>query len=87
MELAEKEGRGDAVRRWFQAAAMREQLARFVPALTEAVRRNTADLGGLAAAPNAHLAGLKADAEDAAKRLEEAVASPRRQSLSPGPGI
>jgi len=87
MELAEKEGRGDAVRRWFQAAAMREQLARFVPALTEAVRRNTADLGGLAAAPNAHLAGMKADAEDAAKRLEEAVASPRRQSLSPGPGI
>ena len=87
MELVEKEGRGDAVRRWFQAAAMREQLARFVPALTEAVRRNTIELGGMAAAPNAHLAGLKADAEGAAKGLEDAVAAHSRQSPSPGPGM
>ena len=87
MELVEKEGRGDAVRCWFQVVAMREQLARFVPALTEAVRRNTIELGRLAAAPNAHLAGLKADAEGAAKRLEDAVAANRRLSPSPGPGM
>ena len=87
MEMIEKEGRGDAVRRWFQATAMREQLARFVPALTEAVRRNTAELGQLAAGPNAHLAGIKADAENAAKRLEEAAPTPRRRSPSPGPGM
>ena len=84
MELVEAEGRGDAVRRWFQVVAMREQLARFVPALTEAVRRNTAELGALAAAPNAHLAGMKADAENAAKRLEEAVAAPRQSPLPAG---
>ena len=87
MEMIEKEGRGDAVRRWFQATAMREQLARFVPALTEAVRRNTAELGQLATGANAHLAGIKADAENAAKRLEEAASTPHRRSPSPGPGM
>lgn len=87
MEMVEKEGRGDAVGRWFQATAMREQLARFVPALTEAVRRNTAELGQLATGANAHLARLKADADNAANRLEEAAPAPRRRSPSPGPGM
>ena len=87
MELVEKEGRGDAVRRWFQAVAMREQLARFVPALTEAVRRNTIELGGLAAGPNAHLASIRADAEGAVKQLEDAVAANSHLSSSPGPGM
>ena len=86
MEMVEKEGRGDAVRRWFQTVAMREQLARFVPALTEAVRRNTIDLGKAATDANAHLAGMKADAEGAAKRLDEAVEAARRRSPTQGPG-
>ena len=87
MEMVEKEGRGDAVRRWFQAVAMREQLARFVPALTEAVKRNTAELGKLAVEANAHLASIRTDAEGAVKRLEEAVPAVRRKPPSPGPSM
>ena len=86
MEMVEKEGRGDAVRRWFQTVAMREQLARFVPALTEAVRRNTLNLGKAAAGANAHLTSMKADAEGAAKRLDDAMEAARRRPPSPGPG-
>ena len=86
MEMAQKTGRGDVVRRWLQATVMREQLARFVPALTEAVRRNTAELGSLAAKANAHLGALRVDAEGAAKRLEVAVKSVRRRSPSSEPG-
>ena len=86
MEMVEREGRGDAVRRWFQVTAMREQLSRFVPALTEAVRRNMADLGAAAAGANAHLTGMKTDAEGAAKRLDEVVEAARRRSPSPGTG-
>ena len=86
MEMVEKEGRGDAVRRWFQVVAMREQLARFVPALTETVRRNTLNLGQAAAGANAHLTGMKTDAEGAAKRLDEVVEAARRRSPSPGTG-
>jgi len=87
MEMVEQEGRGDEVRRRFQVAAMREQLARLVPALTEAVQRNTAEFGRSAEVSNAHLAGMKADAEDAAKRLDEAAATLRQKSSSPGPGM
>ena len=86
METVEKEGRGDAVRRWFQTVAMREQLARFVPALTEAVRRNTLNLGKAAAGANAHLTNMKADAEGAAKRLDDTMEAARRRPPSPGPG-
>ena len=86
MEMVEREGRGDVVRRWFQTVAIREQLARFVPALTEAVRRNTLDLGRTAAEANAHLTEMKADAEGAAKRINEAVEATGRRSPSPGPG-
>ena len=86
MEMIEREGRGDVVRRWFQVVAMREQLTRFVPALTEAVRRNTIDLGRAAAEANAHLTEMKADAEGAAKRINEAVEATGRRSPSPGPG-
>lgn len=61
---------------------MRGQLDRFVPALTEAAARNTAELRQLAAEANAHLGGMKVEAEDAKRRLDAAA----RRAAAPGPG-
>ena len=85
LETMKIEGRdvGGEVRGRLQADAVRKQMERHIPALDEAMARNAAELKLAAADINAHLAGVRTDAEAARLRLEAAAAA---RSSSPGPG-
>ncbi len=85
LETMKLQGRdvGGEVRSRLQADAVRKQMERHIPALDEAMARNAAELNVAAAEINAHLAGVRTEAEAARLRLEAAAA---RRSPSPGPG-
>ena len=76
---------GGRIRINLQAEAVRHQIARYVPALSAVVAKNIADLKELAANPNSHLLGMKTEAEDVQRRLDQAITR-TRLSTSPAPG-
>ena len=85
LETMKLEGRDirREVRGRLQADAVRKQMERHIPALNAAMAQNAAELKLAAAEINAHLAGVKTDAEATRLRLEAAAAA---RSSSPGPG-
>ena len=85
VETMKLEGRdvGREVRGRLQADAVRRQTKRHIPALDEAMARNAAELRLAASDINAHLSGVRTEAEVARLSFEAAAVA---QSLSPGQG-
>ena len=75
---------GGEARRLVQAEAVRRTLARHVAGLNEALQRNAQSLRGLGQDIDAHLRGLRVDAEASQRKVDEAV---RKPSSSPSPGM
>ena len=68
-----------------QAEAVRQQMARYVPALSAAVARNVAELREQATEANTHLLEMKAEAEGLQRQLDQAVGHVGAPA-TPGPG-
>ena len=75
---------GGEARRLVQAEAVRRTLARHVAGLNEALQRNAQNLRGLGQDIDAHLRGLRKDAEASQHKVDAAV---RKPSSSPSPGM
>lgn len=75
---------GGGARRLAQAEAVRRALERHVPALDEALRRNGPKLAALGQGVDAHLRGMREEAEAARRRSESVSPAP---SSSPSPGM
>ena len=76
---------GDRARMRMQAEAVRQQMARYVPALSEAVARTVAELREQTTEADTHLLGMKAEAEGGQRQLDQALGH-EGISSSPEPG-
>ena len=75
---------GGEARRLVQAEAVRRTLARHVAGLNEALQRNAQSLRSLGQDIDAHLRGMRVDAEASQRKVDAAIGKP---SSSPSPGM